>query len=43
MYHVDRGGLSKVEGAIVVVCTVVGDEDCEVGIVVYVKDGDWVK
>jgi hypothetical protein len=43
MYHVDRRGWSKVERVIVVVCMVVGDEGCEVSIVVYVKDGDRVK
>ncbi len=42
MYHVDRGGWSNVEGVIVVICVVDGDEGCEVGIVVHVKDGDWV-
>ena len=36
MYHVDRRGWSEVEGVIVIVCTVVGDEGCKVNIVVYV-------
>ena len=44
MYHADRGGWAEVEGVIVVVlCMVIGDEGCEVIIVVYVEDGDWVK
>ena len=38
-----RRGWSEIEGVIVVVRTVVGDEGCKVGIVVYVKDGYWVK
>ena len=37
------GGGSESEGVIVVVCIVVGDEGCEVVIVVYVKDGGRVK
>ena len=40
---VDRGGWPEVEGVIVVVCMVVGDEGFEVGVVVHVKDRDWVK
>ena len=43
MYPVDRGGWSEVEGVIVVVCMVIGDEGCEVVVVVYVEDGDRVK
>ena len=44
MYHVNRGGWSEVEGAVVVVVgMVVGDEGCEVVIVVHVEDGGWVK
>ena len=43
MYPVYRRGWSKVERVIVVVCIVVGDESCEVGIMVYVKDGDRVE
>jgi hypothetical protein len=34
---------SEVEGLIVVVCMVVGDEGCEMGVVMYVKDSDRVK
>ena len=40
MYLVDRRGWSEVEGVTVVICMVVGDDGCKVGIVVYVKDGD---
>jgi len=40
---VDRGGWPEVEGMIVVVCMIVGDEGCEVGVIVYVKDRDRVK
>ena len=43
MYHVGRGGCSEVEGVIIVVCMVTGDEDCEVVIVVYVEDDDRVE
>ena len=43
MYHVARKRWSEVKGVIVLVCMVIGDERCEVGIVVYVKDGDRVK
>jgi hypothetical protein len=43
LYHVDRRGWSEVEGVIVVVCMVIGDESCEVDIVMYVKDGYRVK
>ncbi len=43
MYHVDCWGLSKVEGVVVVVCVLVCDEGCEVRVVVYIEDGDWVK
>ena len=42
MYHVGRIGWTEVEGVIMVVCMVVGDEACEVGIVVYIKDRDRV-
>ncbi len=42
MYPVDRRGWSEVEGGIIVVCMFIGDEDCEVVIVVYVEDGDRV-
>ena len=40
---VDRRSLPEVEEVIVVVCIVVGDEGCEDGVVVYVKDRDRVK
>ena len=43
MYHVNRRGWSEVEGFVLVLCEVVGDEGCEVVIVVYVEDGGWVK
>ncbi len=43
MYHVYRGRWSEIEGVEVVVGMVVGDEGCEVGIIVYVKDCDWVE
>ena len=43
MYPVDRKGWSEVEGVIVVVCMVIGDEGCEVVVVVYVKGSDRVK
>ena len=41
--HVDRGRGSEVERVIVVVCMVVGNKGCEVVIVVYAEDGDWVE
>jgi hypothetical protein len=40
VYHVDRGGWAEVEGVVVVVCMVIGDEGCDVVTVVYVEDGD---
>jgi hypothetical protein len=40
---VDRGGWSEVDGFIVVVCMVIGDEGCEGVVVVYVEDDDRVK
>jgi len=43
VYLVDRRGWSEVEGVIIVVCMVIGDESCEVVIVVYVEYGDRVK
>ena len=36
-------GWLEVEGVVIVVCVVVGDEGCEVFIVVYVEDGDRVE
>ncbi len=38
MYLVDGGGWSEVESIVVIVCVVVGDEGCEVVIMMYVKD-----
>ncbi len=43
MYLVDGGGWSEVARTVVIVCVVVGDEGCEVVIMMYVKDRDWVK
>ena len=43
MYLVDRMRWSEVEGVIVVVCMVVGDEGCEVAVMVYVEDGDRIE
>ena len=41
-YSINRWGRAHVEGVIVVVCLVVGDEGCEVVVVVYVEDCDRV-
>ena len=43
MYVVDGRGWLEVKGVVVVVHLAVCDEGCEVGVVVYVEDGDWVK
>jgi len=43
VYLFDRRGWSEAEGVIVVVCIAVGDEGCEVVVVVYVEDGNRVK
>jgi hypothetical protein len=43
VFPVVRSGWSEVERVIVVVCKVIGDEDYEVVIVVYVENGDRVK
>jgi hypothetical protein len=43
VYSVDRSGWSEVEGVIVVVYVVIGNEGCEVIVIVYVEDGDRVK
>ncbi len=43
MYHVDGRGWLEVEGVVVVVCVVVRDEGCEVGVLVYVKYGERVE
>ena len=43
MYHVDSQGWAEVKGVEVVVCVIVRDKDCEVGVVVYVEYGDRVK
>ena len=43
MYYVDSRGWSEVKGVEAVVCVVVRDKCCEVGVVVYVKYGGWVE
>ena len=43
MYHGDGQGWLEVERVVVVVCVVVRDEYCEVGVLVYVEDGDRVE
>ena len=43
MYHVNSRRWSEIKGVEVVVCVVVRDKGCEVGIVVYIKYGDRVK
>ena len=43
MYHVDCRECSQVEGVKVVVCIVVYDEGCKVGVDVYIKDDNRVK
>ena len=43
MDHVDIRGWSEVKGVVVVVCVVVRDNGCEVGVVVCVEYGDPVK
>ena len=43
MYLGDGWGWSEVERIIVVICVVVRDEGCEVGVIMYVENGDWVK
>ena len=43
VYHVDSRGWSEVKGVEVVVCVVVRDKGCEVGVVVYVEYGDRVR
>ena len=43
MYLVDSRGWSEVKGVEVVVCVVVRDMGCKVGVVVYVEYGDRVK
>ena len=35
--------MSEIKGVVVVVCVVVRVKGCEVGVVVYVEYGDWVK
>ena len=42
MYLIDGWRWSEVEKIIVVVCVVVGDEGCRMGVVVYDEDYDWV-
>jgi len=43
VYHVDRGEWAEVEGVIIGLCMVIGDEGCEMVIAVYVEDGDRVQ
>ena len=43
MFLVDRRGWSEVEGVVVAVYMIVGDEGCEVVIVVIVEDDNMVK
>ncbi len=43
MYHVNSRGWSEIKGVEVVVCVVVRDKGCEVGVVVYVEYGNRVK
>jgi hypothetical protein len=43
VYVVDGRGRLEVKGVVVIVQLVVCDEGCEVGVVVYVEDGDWVE
>ena len=43
MYHVNSRGWSEIQGVEVVVYVVVHDECGEVGILVYVENGDRVK
>ena len=43
MYHVDSRGWSEIKGVEVLVCAVVRDEGCKVGVVVYVEYGDRMK
>ena len=43
MYHVYGRGWLDVEGFVVVVCVVVRDKGCEVGISVYVEYADRVE
>ena len=43
MYHADSRGWSEVKGVEVVVCMVVSDKGCKVGVVAYVEYGDRVK
>ncbi len=40
MYLVDGWRWSEVERIVVVVCVVVSDEGCEMGVMMYVKDCD---
>ena len=43
MYHVNSRGWSEIKGIEVVVCVVIRDKDCEVGVVVYVEYSDRIK
>jgi hypothetical protein len=43
VYHVNSRRWSEIKGFEIVVCVVVRDEGCEVGVVVYVEYSDRVK
>ncbi len=43
MYHGDDRGWLEIKGVVVVVCMVVRNEGCEVGILLYVEYGDRVE
>jgi hypothetical protein len=43
MDHVDSRGWSEVKGVEVIVCVVVRDKGCKVGVMVYVEYGNRVK
>ena len=43
MDHVDSRGWSKIKGVEVIVCVVLRDNGCKVGVVVYVEYGERVK
>ncbi len=43
MYHVYDPGWLEVEGVVAIVCVVVRDKGCEVGILVYVEYSDRVE
>ena len=43
MHHVNSRRWLDIKGVVVVVCGVVRDKGCEMGVVVCVEYGDWVK